>query len=244
MISVIVPTMWKALEYTKPMLQKLDNHPLIGEIILIDNDTSKTDHEFLNQLSKLTYVSFEQGNIFVNPAWNHGAKIAKFDKLFIINDDVLINLIQLNQIYEQITPDKGMIGFSFLCYCTYTLDAYETLCNSGFGDEITIAPIDPREFPRSSGMPHPFYGSAYFIHKQSYYDVPDEFKIHYGDLYIYLSNLKNGNANYVIEDGLVMTQYSSTVSSDFAKKILNHEAEILKDVFAKHGLKDIRYNLI
>lgn len=244
MISVIVPTMWKALDYTRLMLKKLNDHPLVGEIILIDNDRNKKDQQLIEEISKLNYISFEQGNIFVNPAWNYGVQKAKYDKLFIINDDVLINLIQLDQIYDQVTSDKGMIGFSFLSYCTYTLDAYETLCNSGFGDTISIEQIDPREFPRTSGMPHPFYGSAYFIHKESYYDIPEDFKIHYGDLYIYLSNLKNGNANYVIEDGLVMTQYSSTVSSDFAKKILDHEAEILKDVFAKHGLKDIRYNLI
>lgn len=242
MISVIVPTMWKP-EHMLKMLPMLDNHPLIGEIILIDNDAAKTNHDLLNQLTKLSYHKFDE-NIFVNPAWNFGAKIAKYDKLFIVNDDVLINIVQLDQIYDQITSDKGMIGFSFLSYCTYTLEAFDSLCNSGFGDTITIDPIDPREYPKSSGMPHPFYGSAFFVHKNSYFSIPEEFKIYYGDLYIYLSNLKNARPNYVIEDGLVMTEYSSTVSSMSLQQIINHESDILKEIFEKHELKDFRYNLV
>lgn len=242
MISVIVPTMWKP-EHMLKMLPMLDDHPLIGEIILIDNNTSKTNQEFLNTLTKLSYHKFEQGNIYVNPAWNYGAKVAKHDKLFIINDDVLINLANLQQVYDSITADKGMIGYSFLSYCTYTIDMFGYFCNSGFGAEFTIDPINPTMYPKSSGMPHPFYGSGYFIHKDSYYQIPEEFKIYYGDLYIYWSNIKNGNANYVIEDGLVMTEYSSTVSSSSLQQIIDHEATILRDIFAQHGLKDIRYNL-
>lgn len=244
MISVIIPTMWKAMDYTKQFLRALDDDPLIGEILLIDNDRSKTEHEFLKTISKLNYWCFESGNIFVNPAWNVGAQKAKYDKLFIINDDVVINISQMKAIYDEITPDKGMIGFSYLSYCTYTLDAYETLKNSGFGQDLSLQIIDPRLYPRNSGMPHPFYGSAYFIHKESYFEIPKEFKIYYGDLYIYLCNLKKGNKNYMIEDGLVMTQYSSTVAtSSFVKEILNYEANIMKEVFAEHGLRNIRYQI-
>jgi hypothetical protein len=94
-------------------------------------------------------------------------------------------------------------------------------------------------------MPHPFYGSAYFIHKESYYEIPKEFRIYYGDLYIYLCNLKKGNKNYVIDEGLVMTQYSSTVAtSSFVKDILIHESNIMKEVLAEHGLRNIRYQIL
>ena len=240
MISVIVPTMWKATEYTAAFLRALDDHPLVGEIILIDNDQTKKEESLLQSLNKLNYFSFEEGNIFVNPAWNFGAKTAKYDKLFIINDDVLINLSQLQKIYDEITPDKGMIGFSFLSYCTYTLEAYDSLCNSGFGEEIYLEPADPRQYPKSSGMPHPFYGSAYFIHKESYYEIPKEFKIYYGDLFIYLSNLKIGKKNYTIEDGLVMTQYSSTVATaSFVKDILTYENDIMAEILNKYDLRNI-----
>jgi hypothetical protein len=241
MISVIIPTMWKA-EHLKKMLPMLNSHPLIGEIILIDNDMSKTDHELLKQISKLVYWTFDEGNIFVNPAWNFGASIAKYDKLFILNDDCLINLKCLENIYNFVTPKIGMLGYSFLSYCTYTIDAFETLCSSGFGSEISFEIIDPGKFPDRSGMPHPFFGSAFFIHKDNYHNIPSDFKIYYGDLFNYIQNLKNGCNNYTIEDGLVMSQYSSTVST-ISKDLIIQESKILKDVFASHGLKNIRYSL-
>jgi hypothetical protein len=241
MISVIVPTMWKP-QHMLRMLPMLDAHSLVGEIILIDNDTSKTNKEFLKTISKLNYWSFEDGNIFVNPAWNIGAKIAKYDKLFILNDDCLINLAKLDLIYDQITPENGMIGFSFLSYCTYTIEAFDSLSQSGFGEEISFEIIDPRMYPTRSGMPHPFYGSAYFTHKENYHVIPEDLKIHYGDLFNYVSNLKKGIHNYTIEDGLVMTNYSSTVSS-ISKDILNHEANIMKQVFEKHALTNIKYTI-
>jgi hypothetical protein len=39
-----------------------------------------------------------------------------------------------------------------------------------------------------------------------------------------------------------MSQYSSTVST-ISKDLIIQESKILKDVFASHGLKNIRYSL-
>lgn len=232
--------MWKP-EHMKRMLPMLDQHELIGEIILIDNDQSKTDQELLKKLNKLVYWTYGQ-NVYVNPAWNRGANLAKYDKLFFLNDDCLINIKELDKIYEEITPDKGIIGYSKLSYCTYTIDAFDSLVDSGFGDDVYIEPLDPREYPQHSGMPHMCYGSAMFMHKDNYHPIPSDFRIYYGDLYIYLMNLKKGIHNYHIENGLVMTYVSSTVNSkSIAKEILLHEANILKEKFAEYGLKGIKY---
>jgi GT2 family glycosyltransferase len=241
MISVIIPTMWKP-EHIDRMLPILNGHPLIGEIIIIDNDRSKTKHDLLKKIDKLVYYCFEEGNIFVNPAWNFGAKIAKYDKLFFLNDDCLVNLTALQTIYDEITEDKGILGFSALSYCTYTIDAYDTLASSGFGVDVYIEPIDPREYPHTSGMPHMSYGSAMFMHKKNYTKIPDDFRIYYGDLFIYVTNLKNGLHNYIIENGLVVTHMSTTVNT-VAKDILVHEGNILRDKFAEYGLKGIKYQI-
>lgn len=242
MISVIVPTMWKP-EHMNRMLPMLDQHELIGEIIIIDNDQSKTNKKLLDGLSKLVYWSYGQ-NVYVNPAWNRGAKLAKYDKLFFLNDDCLINIKELDKIYDAITPDKGIIGFSKLSYCTYTIDAFDSLVESGFGDDLYFEMIDPREHPTHSGMPHISYGSAMFMHKNNYHPIPEDFRIYYGDLYIYLMNLKNNVHNYIIENGLVMTYISSTVNSpSIGKDILLHEATILKEKFAEYGLRGIKYSI-
>jgi hypothetical protein len=157
-----------------------------------------------------------------------------------------IEIIHGKQDYTRLSikllSENGMIGFSFLSYCTYTIEAFDSLSQSGFGEEISFEIIDPRMYPTRSGMPHPFYGSAYFTHKENYHVIPEDLKIHYGDLFNYVSNLKKGIHNYTIEDGLVMTNYSSTVSS-ISKDILNHEANIMKQVFEKHGLTNIKYTI-
>ena len=239
MISVIIPTMWKA-PHLKKMLPMLEKHPLIGEIILIDNDPQKTDHTLLNQISKLVYFSFENGNIFVNPAWNHGVWASKYDKLFFLNDDCIVNLFNLEFIYNRIVPDRGILGFSASSYCIYTIDAYEILANAGFGENLKLTAANPADFKQTTGMPHVSYGSAMFLHKDNYRVIPNDFRIYYGDLFLYINNLKNEIGNYIIENGLVLTKPSTTVSQ-MASEIVMHEAKILKEKFALLGLTQIKY---
>ncbi len=237
MISVIVPTMWKPKHMFR-MLPMLDQHPLIGEIILIDNKKENVNNDLLKSLTKLNYLPQEQ-NIFVNPAWNLGAQVAAYDKLFILNDDCLVNIVEFDKIYDSITSQIGLLGFSKLSYCTYTIDSFDTLCNSGFGIGLEIEAIDPRMHPNNSGMPHIYYGSAMFVHKQNYIPIPEEFKIYYGDLFLYVSYLKQGLQNYEIENGLVVTDNSTTVST-IAQSLIDKENDILKSKFEELGLKDIK----
>lgn len=237
MISVIVPTMWKPKHMLR-MLPMLDRHPLVGEIILIDNKKENANNDLLKSLTKLNYLQQEQ-NIFVNPAWNLGAQVASYDKLFILNDDCLVNIVEFDKIYDFITPQIGLLGFSKLSYCTYTIDAFDTLCNSGFGIGLEIESIDPRMHPNNSGMPHIYYGSAMFVHKQNYIAIPEEFKIYYGDLFLYVSYLKQGLQNYEIENGLVVTDNSTTVST-IAQSLIDKENAVLKSKFEELGLKDIK----
>lgn len=248
MISIIMPTMWRPEEkHFKRMLPQFNDHPLIGEIIIIDNDTTRTDHDIVN-LSKVVYLPQEK-NIFVNPAWNMGVKLAKYDKLLIYNDDCLANISTLEQIYEQITPDKGIIGYSALSYCTYTIDQFEIFRQNGFGDEFELEPLNPLQYPDTSGMPHISYGCMMYMHRESFYEVPEELKIYYGDLFIYLMNLKNGKMNYQIENAFVMTQMSSSVNSvgtrkDALSPIDLDEHDLMRPVFERHGLSNFKYRTV
>lgn len=241
MISVIIPTMWKP-PHIERMLPILESNSLIGEIILIDNDVSKTNHALLKKIKKLVYYSFEAGNIYVNPAWNHGAKVAKFDKLFLLNDDCLVNLNSLQKIYDQITPERGIFGFSEESYCSYNPEAFRTLCSAGFGNDIYFEMIDPRDYKKLTGMPHIHYGSPMFMHKKNYHEIPSQFRIYYGDLFVYIKNLSNEIGNYQIHDGLVMSKVSSTVSV-IGNKILLEETKMVKDVFKEFGLENIKYKI-
>ena len=248
MISIVMPTMWRPEEkHYRRMLPMFNDHPLIGEIIIIDNDISRTEQDIIN-LSKVVYLPQEK-NIFTHPSWNLGVKIAKYDKILLHNDDCLANINSLGAIYEQITPDKGIIGYSKLSYCTYSIDQFDLMCQNGFGDDIEFETLNPGDYPQTSGMPHVSYGCMMYMHKESFYDTPEELKIYYGDLFIYLMNLKNGKANYQIENGFVMTQMSATVNSigtrkDALSPIDLDEHDLMRPVFAKHGLSNFKYRTV
>ena len=86
MISIIMPTLWKG-EHYKKMLPQLDSHPLVGEIIVVDNDTTSTDQQIFN-LKKLKYLP-QKENVYVNPAWNLAVLEATCDSICLYSDDVL-----------------------------------------------------------------------------------------------------------------------------------------------------------
>lgn len=242
MISVIIPTMWRAPHIIK-LLPMLNSNPYVGEIILIDNDRSKTNHNLLKNINKLVYWSFQEGNVFVNPAWNLGVKISKYDKLCIMNDDCLINLNDFKKIYDKITPDIGILGFSQNSYCQYIVESFDCLCDAGFGSNITFDVINPSQHKLyRNGMPHIYYGSVMFMHKHNYRVIPQEFKVYFGDLFLYVNNLKNGRGNYVIENGLVLTKGSSTASL-LSPEIFNNEKNILAKIFQEHDILKINYNI-
>jgi Glycosyl transferase family 2 len=232
MLSVIVPTMWKAWHWSK-MLPQLDAHPLVGEIIVVDNNTSNTNPEIHN-LTKLVYLP-QQENIYVNPAWNLGVSVAKYDRFCIINDDCLMNIDCLESIYDQLTPENGVFGFSAASYCDFSLETFEILKADGDGKCVAFDEINPLMYQQFSGMPHPAYGSFMFMHKESYYEIPSEFKIFYGDLFLYLINLKNKKKNYTIENGMICTVMSSSIGlneSGFIENPItladkNHFVEVL-----------------
>ncbi len=237
MIFVIVPTMWRAPHYKK-MLPLLDKHPLVGEIIVIDNDTSQTDQSILD-LKKIVYLP-QKENIYVNPAWNLGISVSKYDELFILNDDCLINSNCLTQIIWKISADKGILGFSELSYCGYSFETFDQMCSMGIGSVVEFEPVDVLNNIQTSGMPHFSYGSAMFLHKESYYTIPEEFKIYFGDLFIFLMNLKHKKINYTIEEGLVCTKMSSTVSNENPQ--IEYERKIFNDVFGRYELLNLEVN--
>ena len=243
-----MPTMWRPQEkHYRRMLPMFNEHPLIGEIIIIDNDVSRFEQEIIN-LSKVVYLPQEK-NIFTHPSWNLGVKYAKYDKILLHNDDCLANINNLQAIYDFITPDKGIIGYSALSYCTYSIDQFDLLRQNGFGDDCEFEILDPSKYPQTSGMPHISYGCMMYMHKESFYDTPPELKIYYGDLFIYLMNLKGGKLNYQIENGFVMTQMSSTVNSigtrkDFLSPIDLDEHDLMRPVFERHGLKNFKFRTV
>jgi hypothetical protein len=184
MISVIIPTLWKSENFIDRLIQ-ISNNELVGEIILIDNAPQEID---ISYIPKLNHIK-ESENTFVLPAWNKGVLLAKYDKLLIVNDDVETDWNIIDLVYPYITEDKGIIGAGGKCW-----DNPEGEFRIEIYDNIRAC-----------------YACLFFIHKNSYIPVPSEFKIHYGDNWLFNKIKQNSKSNYAIE-GWVMGGESEQTS--------------------------------
>lgn len=171
MISVIIPTLWKP-DFILNTLNHLSQNSKVGEIIIIDNDPN---HEILlSEIPKIIHVK-EYENTFVNPAWNKGVEIAKYDKILLLNDDVISDWSVIDLIYDSITEDIGIIGPAASCWSDQEENASPYL----------------QETPSMVNC----YGCVMFFHKKSYTKIPNELKVHYGDNWIFE---KSGKPNFML----------------------------------------------
>ena len=108
MFSIIIPTMQKCNKVLDMLIYELVEEPLVGEIIIIDN----SQKGFKNYSNGKIKIVIPENNLYVNPAWNSGIKLAKYDCIGILNDDLIIPKNLFRQIYYFLTNNKnvGLIG--------------------------------------------------------------------------------------------------------------------------------------
>ncbi|KAB1639190.1 glycosyltransferase family 2 protein [Pseudoclavibacter terrae] len=80
--TVIIPTLQRS-ERLGALIDTCTRSPLVLEILVINN----VQEPLTNYSSKLRIIQQDE-NIYVNPAWNLGARQARGDLLAIVNDDV------------------------------------------------------------------------------------------------------------------------------------------------------------
>jgi len=185
MYSVIALTMWKCDRFQQT-LRELSKHPLIGEIILIDN----TANDLKIELPKLIHI-LERKNTYINPAWNKGVSLAKYDKLLVLNDDLWFDWNILDILESHITEEVGMIGM-----------AEENFDNPQ--NEFGLEPI----YHRNGG-----FACAFFIHKHNWIYIPNEMKLWGGDDWLFVKNKNNGKQNYKIVGFKLEGEVSGTLEN-------------------------------
>jgi hypothetical protein len=156
--SVIIPTMWYSDKIFK-LLDNLESSPLVGEILLIDNNKGKRPAQ-INDTDKITILE-QSENIYVNPAWNLGVELSKFDNICISNDDLIWDVNVLPHILDNI--HIGIIG--------------QACSNYDRNSELNpkIEPMIGREWG---------WGCCFFIHKSNWKSIPSQLKIACGDDYL------------------------------------------------------------
>jgi len=210
--SVIIPTMWRANEVLIPFLYKLCACESVGEIIIVNNDVSKTPN--LEYNSKLKLFNFDT-NIYVNPAWNFGVTISQFDRLCIANDDISFDTQVFDILQDQLSESNGVFG---LC-------PGDPIFNQ---PPVTTKTIDI--IPWTGQNTHGF-GCLMFVHKKSWYKIPVGLDIYYGDNYIFDKQLASGKTNYLITNMDFYTPFASTTKDpSITKSFLEKESLLYQEI--------------
>jgi len=162
MFSVVIPTLWKSPRIHK-LLSDLIECNNVGEIILIDNSS-----EFFNHYESLDKVTLIQPpeNLYVNPSWNLGVKLAKNDCIALLNDDINFNSVIFEILNEDILKQAGIIGMGQGNY------------------ELKDIQNEPYLQPWEPGINDGGWGCFIIFHKTHWIDIPHEIKIWYGDNFI------------------------------------------------------------
>ena len=158
--SVIIPTLWKSNRLHK-LLFDLIKCDYVDEIILIDN--AGKFFEYYEALDKVKLVQVEE-NIYVNPAWNLGIKIAKNDLIALVNDDINFDTNIFGVIDENILNQFGIIGMGE--------GNYKEKMDETKGPYLDVW---------QPGVNDWGWGCMILLNKKNWIDIPDNIKIWYGD---------------------------------------------------------------
>ena len=191
--SIIIPTLWKPKTFPK-LLERLQYESRIDEIIIIDNAPKNSPNIHLG--AKVQRLE-QDNNIFVNPAWNLGVKMASNELICICNDDIFFNI---NPLLEFVINNSNLMG----CF--------------GINPESYNNPLNfPKINPGQDA--HRGWGCLIFFKKSSYIPIPSNLKIWYGDNWI-IDNIKNPSSiTYPIETKMGITSTSPQFQSIIEKDI-------------------------
>ena len=193
-VSAIIPTLWKAKEFTDHLVDVLIEDESVGEIIIIDN--APADFSYDNE--KVVMLKQEE-NLYVNPSWNLGIEESYYDKFIILNDDIIIPYNFIFELEDMLTPDKGIIGTD--AASVIKVDKFSSKNITFLDRKIDFKSIENRRWG---------FGIVIGGHKKSYYKIPENIRIWYGDDYLTKMNNEKGKVNYVIDDIPIFTKMSAT----------------------------------
>ena len=204
-VSAIIPTLWKAKDFTDHLVDVLVEDKSVGEIIIIDNAPA----DFFYENDK-TITLWPDENIYVNPSWNLGIEESSYDKFIIFNDDIIVPYNFVSQLESLLTIERGIIG----------IDAPSVIKIDSFNDK-NITFLD-REIELKSIINRDWgFGIVMAGHRNSYYKIPKNIRIWYGDDYLTQMNTQQGKVNYVIDDIPIFTKMSATSDLEEFNEIKN-----------------------
>lgn len=212
--TAVIPTLQKNKMILSGLIKSLDADKAVDEIILIDNSLQGFEKN-----SEKLRVIIPETNLYVNPSWNLGVKLANNEIVALLNDDIIIPENFCGDVGAQITPETGIAGMGERCIKELP-EAYKIPPKGN----IKLEPAPYMDY---------YYGIAIFFYKDSYYEIPDEIKIVYGDCWMFMQNKRNKKENCRI-CGCTVYHYGS-LSSGRAEfnPIAKKDAKIYKSLILK-----------
>lgn len=197
--SVIIPTLQRSGDL-RAIVNQCAKHPLVLEILVINNASTPLFWE-----SPKVRVLQQDENIFVNPAWNLGAREAQGKYLAIVNDDVRFDdeifdycaKILGRGLYGMIGIDGSIINQKSTAKITHRLATYE---------HVAIG-----------------FGTFMAMRRNAYVPVPDPMKIWGGDDWLFLSQSR---PNAVLRNTKFETDMSITSGSPEFQRMRMEELRI------------------
>jgi len=200
MISLIIPTMWRYPPFIE-YLNYLVEIECIDDIVIINNDVARTpENEILKHYKLNIYNSKE--NLYVNPSWNLGSKLAKNSLLGFLSDDVEVDLNVFDKVDKFMNSSIGMIGI-LARYADHE-QHYDKFFTDGSIEIVSTLEPDDNKRPPPIGI-----GNLFFVRKDDWKDIPNEIKIFHGEALQWnrLSEIKN---NYIITNCKINTPWHVT----------------------------------
>ena len=204
-VSAIIPTLWKAKDFTDHLVDVLVEDKSVGEIIIIDNAPA----DFFYENDK-TITLWPDENIYVNPSWNLGIEESSYDKFIIFNDDIIVPYNFVSQLESLLTIERGIIGID--APSIIKIDSFDDKNITFLDREIELKSIVNRDWG---------FGIVMAGHRNSYYTIPKNIRIWYGDDYLTQMNTQQGKVNYVIDDIPIFTKMSATSDLEEFNEIKN-----------------------
>jgi hypothetical protein len=210
MISFIIPTLYKS-EKLIQLLRNLDVHPLVSEILLIE-DCPYTGMLDGYNFNKLNVVPFQERK-YCNGGWNLGVSLVKTHYYALCNDDILFPTSIIDDVlhFYKFRPKLGFIGMHPSQYHHQQPDVYGFI---------------KREVWHIDGG----WGTLIFNHKDNDIIIPNDLKHYCGDTY-YVHYSKYPCYNYFGEKFYTGAQDHGSSFSEEISKILHSDQKTYEEKY-------------
>lgn len=207
MFTAIIPTLQRAPQLW-PLVDLLAEHPLVARVLVVNNAPAP-----LRWTNPKVRVLQQVENIFVNPAWNLGAKTAETEWLAIINDDVLFSPELLDYAAQLLRrPWVGIVGPA-----------------AGGGPE----PHRPMSWRLASSPGVPF-GTFMCMRRRDYVPIPSGFRIWGGDDWLFWTQHR---PNVLIQNAPIQMTMNTTSRSPEFQRTWAAETEAYYSHWARFGVR-------